>query len=288
MEIDFGDEFNAEEEAKRIREARLKDDMAIEKAELTQSSYSVSLASQSRFAGLDWAEPIKRTAATLVGAGGIGSYTAFGLCRAGIGSLTIWDGDTIDSSNLSGQLYREIDIGRYKVNAIKDIISLFVPNALIIPNLRFFEENDPLQDITITGLDSMKARRLVFEEWYKLKSKSNNKSRCLFIDARMSVEHIQIFCFRLSSHNRLNNYMKECLFSDDEFQSPACSLKATSHIGMGIGYLITSIVTNHILFENNDVVFDKTIPFYIMADSCRGFILKTANSWEKPKREENS
>lgn len=288
MEIDFGNESNTEEEARKIREVRLKEERALERAELTQSSYSIGLASQSRFAGLDWAEPIKTTPATLVGAGGIGSYTAFGLCRAGIGSLTIWDGDIIDPSNLSGQLYRESDIGRYKVNAITDIIRLFVPNSFIIPNNRFFEANHNLNDITITGLDSMKARRLVFEEWYKLKSKSNNKSKCLFIDARMSVEHIQIFCFRLSSHNRLNNYMKECLFSDDEFQSPACSLKATSHIGMGIGYLITSLVTNHILFGDNDVVFDKTIPFYIMADSCRGFILNTANSWEKPKREENS
>ncbi len=40
----------------------------------------------------------------VVGLGGVGAYTAEMLCRAGVGALTIVDGDVIEESNLNRQL----------------------------------------------------------------------------------------------------------------------------------------------------------------------------------------
>jgi tRNA A37 threonylcarbamoyladenosine dehydratase len=40
----------------------------------------------------------------LVGLGGVGAYAAEMICRAGIGSMTIVDGDRIQSSNRNRQL----------------------------------------------------------------------------------------------------------------------------------------------------------------------------------------
>ena len=40
----------------------------------------------------------------VVGLGGVGGYAAEQLCRAGIGRLTIVDGDTVSETNLNRQL----------------------------------------------------------------------------------------------------------------------------------------------------------------------------------------
>ncbi len=47
---------------------------------------------------------LKSAKILLVGIGGVGSYAAEMICRAGVGNMTIVDGDTIHASNLNRQL----------------------------------------------------------------------------------------------------------------------------------------------------------------------------------------
>ena len=47
---------------------------------------------------------LKSANVLVVGLGGVGAYTAEMICRAGIGSMTIVDGDTVHSSNRNRQL----------------------------------------------------------------------------------------------------------------------------------------------------------------------------------------
>ena len=55
----------------------------------------------------------------IVGVGGVGSYTAELLCRAGVGRLTLVDGDTIQPSNINRQLPAlHSTVGREKVEVV--------------------------------------------------------------------------------------------------------------------------------------------------------------------------
>ena len=54
--------------------------------------------------GEDGVERIKRANVLLFGLGGVGSYTAEALARAGIGQMTIVDGDTVSITNINRQL----------------------------------------------------------------------------------------------------------------------------------------------------------------------------------------
>ena len=47
---------------------------------------------------------LKQANVLVVGLGGVGAYTAEQLCRAGVGKLTIVDGDVIEASNINRQL----------------------------------------------------------------------------------------------------------------------------------------------------------------------------------------
>lgn len=54
--------------------------------------------------GKESIEKLKNAHVLVVGLGGVGAYAAESLCRAGIGELTIVDGDTIHPSNKNRQL----------------------------------------------------------------------------------------------------------------------------------------------------------------------------------------
>lgn len=48
---------------------------------------------------------LRRSHVAVFGLGGVGSYAAEGLCRAGVGELTLIDGDTLSATNINRQLY---------------------------------------------------------------------------------------------------------------------------------------------------------------------------------------
>ena len=66
---------------------------------------------------------LKETSIVVIGAGGLGSPALLYLAAAGIGKITIVDGDVVDASNLHRQiLYNESDIGAKKAEiAVKKL-----------------------------------------------------------------------------------------------------------------------------------------------------------------------
>ena len=59
--------------------------------------------------GIEGQEKFKRAHALIIGAGGLGSPVALYLASAGVGTLTICDGDTVDLTNLQRQIVHRTD-----------------------------------------------------------------------------------------------------------------------------------------------------------------------------------
>ena len=59
----------------------------------------------SRFSSAIWYNKIREKSITLAGIGGIGSYVGFLLARVKPKAIFIYDDDTVDEANMSGQLY---------------------------------------------------------------------------------------------------------------------------------------------------------------------------------------
>lgn len=70
---------------------------------------------------------LRKSSAAICGLGGLGSNTAVALARAGIGKLLLIDFDRVDITNLNRQHYFIDDIGRYKTEALTDIIRRINP-----------------------------------------------------------------------------------------------------------------------------------------------------------------
>ena len=65
-------------------------------------------------------EKLRRSRVILFGLGGVGSYAAEALCRAGVGALTLVDSDTVSMSNRYRQLYAlESTTGLAKTDAAR-------------------------------------------------------------------------------------------------------------------------------------------------------------------------
>ena len=64
---------------------------------------------------------LNRASVLVVGIGGVGAYAAEMLCRAGIGRLTIVDGDQAEATNLNRQLPARVStLGQYKTEIMAE------------------------------------------------------------------------------------------------------------------------------------------------------------------------
>lgn len=70
--------------------------------------------------------------AFLVGCGSVGSFVAMQLARSGVGKFVLCDTDTLEIHNICRHQCGFDDLGRYKVDAVKDKILNINPNAEVI------------------------------------------------------------------------------------------------------------------------------------------------------------
>ncbi|WP_374362421.1 ThiF family adenylyltransferase [Cloacibacterium sp.] len=79
-------------------------------------------------------EKLKNANVLVVGLGGVGSFAAEFLARAGVGNLTIVDGDTVDITNVNRQLPAlHSTVGKNKVEVVAERILDINPEVQLIP-----------------------------------------------------------------------------------------------------------------------------------------------------------
>src|SRR5262245_61254420 len=119
-----------------------------------------------------------RSKTLLIGAGGLGSPTALYLAAAGVGTLGLMDGDSVDITNLQRQiLHTTADIGKPKVESGTRTLKALNPdvNVVSLPT-RITVDNvmDIIQDydLVVDGSDNFETRYLVNDACY-LAGKTN-------------------------------------------------------------------------------------------------------------------
>jgi len=109
------------------------------------------------------------------GVGGIGSWVALLLSRIGH-ELHIYDDDTIDETNMAGQLYPISAIGKSKEVAVMEMIRDF-SGTRCSSNGRYTKDS-LYSPIVFSCFDNMEARKVMFEKW------AAEEDRELFVDGR--------------------------------------------------------------------------------------------------------
>lgn len=65
----------------------------------------------------------------IIGCGSVGSTVAENLARCGVTKMTLWDFDDVEAHNIVNQMFRQQDIGKPKVEALRNIILEINPEA---------------------------------------------------------------------------------------------------------------------------------------------------------------
>jgi adenylyltransferase/sulfurtransferase len=119
-----------------------------------------------------------RSKVLLIGAGGLGSPAALYLAAAGVGTIGLMDGDTVDITNLQRQvLHTTADVGKPKVESGTRTINALNPDVTVIPlPMRITVDNvmDVIKDydLIVDGSDNFETRYLVNDACY-LAGKTN-------------------------------------------------------------------------------------------------------------------
>ncbi len=117
--------------------------------------------------GIEGQQRLLNAHVLLIGAGGLGSPAALYLASAGIGMLTLCDGDTVDITNLQRQIvHREDAVGMPKVESARDTLLAINPRIKInaIAERVTDERLNALvaaTDVTVDGSDNFATRHAV-------------------------------------------------------------------------------------------------------------------------------
>ena len=112
---------------------------------------------------------LKESSVGIAGVGGLGSNAAISLARAGIGQLILVDFDRVEENNLDRQHYFRDQVGKVKVEALKENIKRINPWM----NVDIFNQkltkgsmDEPFRDadVIIEALDSAEAKTSFIEE----------------------------------------------------------------------------------------------------------------------------
>ena len=103
----------------------------------------------------------------LIGTGGLGAPAAFYLAAAGVGTLGLADGDTVETSNLQRQIIHFTqDVGRHKTDSARDKIQALNPDVKVVLHRERVTSANILEilqdyDVVVDGSDNFPTRYLV-------------------------------------------------------------------------------------------------------------------------------
>lgn len=182
----------------------------------------------------------------IVGAGAIGSFITLMLAKMGITDITVYDYDTVSVENMSCQFYRFSDIGKNKVDALKDIVESFT-NIKIKTVAKAWTKEMPVEfrGIVISAADSMEVRKELFEHCKK------DFRIQWFIDSRMGAETALMYVMNAQKKVDQDAYANT-LYTDKEASQERCTAKSTIYTA--------NLLSGHVVKAVKDLITRQPYP----------------------------
>ena len=191
----------------------------------------------------------------IIGCGAIGSTVAFLLAKLGITNLILYDEDVVESKNVANQMYRDIDVGKPKVEALKEILLDIIPDLEGKIQTKGFYKDEELDGYVFMAADSIVVRRSIVE------SNKFNMNVIGMFDFRMRLEDAQHYAADWSNVRMKDDLLASMNFTDEEAaeQTP----RSACHETLSFMPTITSIcswgVDNFVRFVKDKTKLKKQI-----------------------------
>lgn len=205
--------------------------------------------------GDDKLTEFKNTKLILLGIGGVGSFALDALYRTGITNITIVDFDTYEESNRNRQMGSDGNIGRIKVEALKEIYPEVTPIQVKIDEKWIDDFDFSSFDYILDAIDDIKPKVHLIKRYYnKIISTSGSAKR---IDPS-KIEYMSIwntfndpFIRKIRTELKQQGFKKKfkVIFSSEE---PKCVDKGSFEAVTGsFGLMMASVTIQKILNKKN-------------------------------------
>lgn len=148
----------------------------------------------------------------IIGCGAIGSTLAENLARFGFTKFTLYDFDRVEPHNIANQMFTQQDIGKYKTDAVTEMIGRINPDAL--KTVRKVNEgwkpDTRLAGYVFLCVDNIDIRRQIATE------NLNNLNIKAMFDFRMGLTDAQHYAANWSSEISKKEFLKTMNFTHEE------------------------------------------------------------------------
>lgn len=139
----------------------------------------------------------------VIGAGSTGSFLSLTLAKMGLSNIKVIDYDKIEEKNIPNQFFRIQDVGKFKVDALKEIIKNFTGTEILTENVKIDENYNfdlDLNTLFIFCLDNMEGRNIIYNSLKEFPVK--------IIDTRFGSEGFSIHVVDLGNDEDKELYEK--------------------------------------------------------------------------------
>lgn len=122
----------------------------------------------------------------VVGVGALGSFVVDAISKIdSIKEIIIFDPDVVENKNIKNSLYRIIDVGKFKVECIRQIVTERNPNIIISTNRTIFSEGDSFLPKCDLVFD---CRDFLYDRGSLIDARLYISSRYLVVDCRKNIQ----------------------------------------------------------------------------------------------------
>ena len=183
----------------------------------------------------------------IIGCGSVGSTVAENLVRMGVTKLTLWDFDTVEAHNIVNQMFRQKDIGRPKVEALRDLLVEINPE--IEDDIVLKPEGwrgKTLSGYIFLCVDNIDLRRKIVEQHM-----DSPYVKAVY-DFRTRLEDAQHYAADWSSEKMKEDLLNSMQFSHEEAaeETPVSACNVTLGVCPTVRVICALGVANHINFIN--------------------------------------
>lgn len=213
----------------------------------------------------------------LVGAGGLGSPSAYYLAAAGVGTLGIVDHDVVDRSNLQRQiLHNESRVGVSKAQSAKQTLEALNPKVNVIAHETHLSSDNVEEilgayDVVVDGTDNLPTRYLINDACVRL-GKPNIHAAIYRFEGQLTVfwpgyEKQRTGCYR-------------CMFPEPpppEF-APSCSETGVLGVLPGVLGTLQAVETIKVLLGIGEPLVGRMLYY----DALKASV----SEWKLPRRKQ--
>lgn len=161
----------------------------------------------------------------VIGCGGTGSFLAASLGKLGIKDVTLYDFDIVEAKNVGNQLFGKDDVGKKKVDALKEYIKNNCNMVYKTVDTKIDAETAEMEGIVFVLTDSMSNRIEILD------ANEFNSDCQVLIETRLGVYDGRVYIVDPNNSTQIEKYRKTLYMpkktknvADDELVS-ACGIR---------------------------------------------------------------